>query len=111
VPTYEYHCSRCKANYDMLESFSAPSSHTCERCGKGTAKRVLVAPRVVFKGSGWYATDSRNSRESASEGARAEGSKPEPAASDGPSSGGGSASKTKSEPAKGSSSSEAAAAS
>ena len=31
----------------------------CEECGKGTAKRVLVAPRVVFKGSGWYATDSR----------------------------------------------------
>jgi predicted nucleic acid-binding Zn ribbon protein len=34
--------------------------HTCEECGKGTAKRVLSAPRIVFKGSGWYATDSRN---------------------------------------------------
>lgn len=60
MPTYEYQCLRCKKNYDLREGFSAEVTHTCQRCGKGTAKRVLHAPRVVFKGSGFYATDSRN---------------------------------------------------
>jgi putative FmdB family regulatory protein len=61
VPTYEYHCSACDATYELRESFSAPSEHACEECKKGTAKRVLSAPRIVFKGSGWYITDSRKS--------------------------------------------------
>ncbi len=60
VPTYDYHCTGCNATYELRESFSAPMEHTCEECGKAIAKRVLTAPRIVFKGSGWYATDSRN---------------------------------------------------
>ncbi len=67
MPTYEYHCESCETSYDLMQSFSAPSEHACEECGKGTAKRVLHAPRVVFKGSGWYATDSRNSSSAYSE--------------------------------------------
>jgi putative FmdB family regulatory protein len=59
LPTYEYHCPACNATYDLRQSFSAETTHTCEVCGKGTAKRVLHAPPVVFKGSGWYVTDSR----------------------------------------------------
>lgn len=60
VPTYEYQCSKCKAVYDLRQGFDAETTHTCEECGKGIAKRVLHAPPVVFKGGGWYATDSRN---------------------------------------------------
>ena len=59
MPTYEYHCNSCQKNYDLRQGFDAESTHTCEECGKGIAKRVLVAPRVVFKGSGFYVTDSR----------------------------------------------------
>lgn len=59
MPTYEYQCGTCKKRYDLRESFSAPSEHVCQKCGKGQAKRVLHAPRVVFKGKGFYATDSR----------------------------------------------------
>ncbi|HKS92498.1 MAG TPA: FmdB family zinc ribbon protein [Tepidiformaceae bacterium] len=59
MPTYEYHCPACNATYDLRQSFSAETTHTCEECGKGIAKRVLHAPPVVFKGSGWYVTDSR----------------------------------------------------
>ncbi len=59
VPIYEYTCSNCKAKYELREGFDAPNTHTCERCEKGTAKRVLHAPPVVFKGSGFYATDSK----------------------------------------------------
>jgi putative FmdB family regulatory protein len=60
LPTYEYHCPGCKATYELRQGFDAETTHTCEECGKGTAKRVLHAPPVVFKGSGWYVTDSRN---------------------------------------------------
>lgn len=61
MPLYDYECDRCKARYELRQGFDAPSSHTCEECGAGNAKRVLTAPSVVFKGSGWYVTDSRKS--------------------------------------------------
>ncbi len=60
MPTYEYACPACKAVYDLRQGFDAEITHKCEECGKGIAKRVLHAPPVVFKGSGWYATDSRS---------------------------------------------------
>lgn len=60
MPTYEYHCPACKATYELRQGFSAETTHTCEECGKGIAKRVLHAPPVVFKGGGWYVTDSRS---------------------------------------------------
>lgn len=60
LPTYEYHCPSCKATYELRQGFDAETTHTCEECGEGTAKRVLHAPPIVFKGSGWYVTDSRN---------------------------------------------------
>lgn len=66
MPTYDYECDRCKARYELRQGFDAASTHTCEECGQGTAKRVLTAPTVVFKGSGWYVTDSRKSSSSSS---------------------------------------------
>jgi len=60
MPTYEYRCESCRNSYELRQSFSAPMEHTCEECGKGVARRVLTAPRIVFKGSGWYVTDSRS---------------------------------------------------
>ena len=60
VPTYEYQCKSCKAVYELRQGFDAETTHKCEECGKGIAKRILHAPPVVFKGGGWYATDSRN---------------------------------------------------
>jgi putative FmdB family regulatory protein len=68
MPTYEYACSKCKATYELRQGFDAPNTHRCEECGKGTAKRVLHAPRVVFKGSGWYITDSKKSQSAVSDG-------------------------------------------
>lgn len=64
MPTYEYQCDSCKRRYDRREGFDAPSSHTCDRCGKGTAQRVLHAPTVVFKGSGFYVNDSKKTEKS-----------------------------------------------
>ncbi|MCA9823840.1 MAG: zinc ribbon domain-containing protein, partial [Dehalococcoidia bacterium] len=62
MPIYEYQCQACKKRYELQQSFSAESTHTCEKCGKGVAKRILHAPTVVFKGSGFYATDNKPGR-------------------------------------------------
>ena len=67
MPTYEYHCPQCNATYDLKQGFSAEPTHPCVQCGKGTAKRVLYAPRVVFKGSGFYATDGKHRSTAVSE--------------------------------------------
>ena len=64
MPTYAYSCTGCGNRYEKRESFSAPARQKCPKCGK-TANRVLFAPPIVFKGSGFYKTDSRGSGPSA----------------------------------------------
>ena len=58
MPTYEYKCTSCENQYETREGFDAPARQTCPRCG-GLAKRMLFPPPIVFKGSGFYITDSR----------------------------------------------------
>lgn len=60
MPTYEYACDSCGNRYEKRESFSASPRQKCPKCGK-TAQRVIFAPPIVFKGSGFYSTDSRGS--------------------------------------------------
>jgi putative FmdB family regulatory protein len=59
MPTYEYECPNGH-RYEKREGFDAPSTQKCPTCKK-TARRVLFAPPIVFKGSGFYVTDSRGS--------------------------------------------------
>ena len=58
MPTYEYRCPDCAHEYEKREGFDAPAAQKCPQCG-GTAQRVIHAPPIVFKGSGFYVTDSR----------------------------------------------------
>jgi putative FmdB family regulatory protein len=58
VPTYEYKCTSCENRYETKEGFDSPSRQPCPKCG-AIAKRILFAPPIVFKGSGFYITDSR----------------------------------------------------
>ncbi len=58
MPLYEYACESCGQRYDKREGFDAPARQKCQHCGKN-ATRVLHAPPIVFKGSGFYKTDSR----------------------------------------------------
>ena len=64
MPKYDYRCS-AGHQYEKREGFDAPSVQTCEICGI-EARRVLTPPAIVFKGSGWYITDSRKSAPSES---------------------------------------------
>ena len=60
MPKYDYKCSACGLVYEKREGFDAPSVQECPECS-GQARRVLTPPAIVFKGSGWYITDSRKS--------------------------------------------------
>lgn len=66
MPIYEYQCSKCSNNYDKKEGFDAPPQQKCPKCG-GKAQRVIQAPPIVFKGSGFYKTDSRKAPAAESE--------------------------------------------
>ncbi|RLT35053.1 MAG: hypothetical protein DWI59_04915 [Chloroflexi bacterium] len=57
VPLYDYQCEGGH-RYEKQEPFGSPAHQPCERCKK-PAHRLLSAPSIVFKGSGWYATDSK----------------------------------------------------
>jgi putative FmdB family regulatory protein len=64
MPIYEYKCSKCSHKYDKREGFEASPVQKCPECG-GKAQRVIHAPPIVFKGSGFYITDSRTSASAA----------------------------------------------
>jgi putative FmdB family regulatory protein len=58
MPTYEYECQACHRRVEAVQRFSDSPLTTCEHCG-GTLRKVFSAVGVVFKGSGFYKTDSR----------------------------------------------------
>ena len=60
MPTYTYHCDNCGVRFDKFQKFSDKPLRRCPECGKNTVRRVLLASAIVFKGSGWYATDNRS---------------------------------------------------
>lgn len=58
MPTYEYECTRCAQRVEVAQRFSDTPLTICENCG-GELRKVFSAVGVVFKGSGFYKTDSR----------------------------------------------------
>lgn len=56
MPLYEYRCQKCGATVEKIQKFSDAPLVKCEQCG-GRLERVLSAPAIQFKGSGWYVTD------------------------------------------------------
>lgn len=65
MPTYEYACADCGHNLEAVQSFSDDPLSVCPECG-GTLRKVFGNVGVVFKGSGFYRTDSRKSSDSGS---------------------------------------------
>ncbi|MEM8996516.1 MAG: FmdB family zinc ribbon protein [Acidobacteriota bacterium] len=56
MPLYEYQCQSCGYRLEALQKFSDPPLTDCEECG-GQLKKLISAPAVQFKGTGWYVTD------------------------------------------------------
>lgn len=57
MPTYQYVCTACDHGFEAVQSFSDDALTQCPEC-KGLVKKVYAAVGVVFKGSGFYKTDS-----------------------------------------------------
>ena len=60
MPIYEYRCPECGETFEKRQSFSAEPVADCVECDFTGAKRKISAPAIVFKGSGFYVTDTRN---------------------------------------------------
>jgi putative FmdB family regulatory protein len=56
MPLYEYRCEKCHRTFEVIQRFSDPELTECSECG-GHLERLLSAPAIRFKGTGWYVTD------------------------------------------------------
>lgn len=100
MPTYVYACKNCGHRFEQYQSFSEDSLTTCPECAQEALRKVFDSVGIVFKGSGFYSTDSATSGAStvgggsSSDGAGSSASSSEgsaPSSSAGPSLGGSSA--------------------
>jgi putative FmdB family regulatory protein len=71
MPTYEYECTSCGRHIEVFQRFTEDPLTTCEACG-GRLRKVFHPAGIVFKGSGFYATDSRKSSGASGSGDRAD---------------------------------------
>ena len=97
MPTYQYACTECGHAFEQFQSFSDDALTVCPECD-GRLRKVFNAVGVVFKGSGFYRTDSRSSGSSSSTAASSSGS-PSSDSSSTSSSTSSSSAKTESKPA------------
>jgi putative FmdB family regulatory protein len=65
VPTYGYRCTSCGHQFEVFQRMSDEPVQTCPNC-EGKVTKMLYPSGVVFKGSGYYSTDYKNSASSAS---------------------------------------------
>lgn len=57
MPLYEYECPSCGHRFELIQRFADPPAETCVACGQSPVHKLLSAPAVHFKGTGWYVTD------------------------------------------------------
>jgi len=60
MPTYAYACTNCEHHFEAFQSIKAGPLRKCPECGKNSLKRLIgTGAAIIFKGSGFYATDYR----------------------------------------------------
>ena len=73
MPIYDYHCDHCGHTFSAVQSYADATLEVCPSCGK-KPRKLMATPAIVFKGGGWYKTDSRvTPKEGATDGAKAGG--------------------------------------
>ncbi|MCX8061659.1 MAG: zinc ribbon domain-containing protein [Anaerolineales bacterium] len=60
MPIYTYHCENCGIRFEQQQSFNDPPLVRCPECNKNALRKVYTPVGIVFKGSGFYATDHRS---------------------------------------------------
>jgi putative FmdB family regulatory protein len=78
LPVYQYQCPKCNLKFELKQSFSDDSIVACPKCQNG-ARRLFSTVPIIFKGQGFYVTDSRKSTpdDTAKEATKEDKSKPE----------------------------------
>jgi len=56
MPIYEYECRKCKSHIEVFQKVTDKPPSKCRKCG-GRLEKLISAPAIQFKGSGWYVTD------------------------------------------------------
>lgn len=75
MPTYQYACTECGEPLEVVQKFSDDSLTECPACG-GRLRKVFSPAAIVFRGSGFYRTDSRSGSTTSSSGGSAKKSEP-----------------------------------
>jgi putative FmdB family regulatory protein len=60
MPVYTYRCESCGVQFERHQSFSDAPLKTCPECRKKTLRKVITPTKIIFKGSGFYATDNKS---------------------------------------------------
>jgi putative FmdB family regulatory protein len=60
MPIYTYRCESCGVQFERHQFFNDPPLKICPECRKKTLRKVITPTKVIFKGSGFYATDHRS---------------------------------------------------
>ncbi|HNV01804.1 MAG TPA: zinc ribbon domain-containing protein [Vicinamibacterales bacterium] len=83
MPLYEYECASCGERFERILRVADPPVDRCPLCGEGPVTKLVSAPAVHFKGSGWYVTDyAKKSGDAAAAADAAPSATPAPPASD-----------------------------
>ncbi|MFH1594061.1 MAG: FmdB family zinc ribbon protein [Candidatus Omnitrophota bacterium] len=62
MPTYEYECQSCKEHFDVFQSMTDEPLSACPKCGGSVSRLIGSGSGIIFKGSGFYATDHRKGK-------------------------------------------------
>jgi putative FmdB family regulatory protein len=60
MPVYTYRCENCGIQFEKQQSFTDNPLKTCPECRKKALKKVITPTKIIFKGSGFYATDHKS---------------------------------------------------
>jgi putative FmdB family regulatory protein len=60
MPVYTYRCENCGIQFERHQSFTDDPLKTCPECRRKALKKVITSTRIIFKGSGFYATDHKS---------------------------------------------------
>ena len=72
MPVYTYRCENCGVQFEKHQSFNDEPLKTCPECRKKSLKKVITPTKIIFKGSGFYATDHRSASGDTSRGNKSE---------------------------------------
>ena len=62
MPTYEYECEKCGMRFDVFQKMTDKPVSACPKCGGKAGRLISAGAGIIFKGSGFYATDYKNKK-------------------------------------------------